>query len=310
MDAQTVTRLLRELVDAPGMELTLDTGFGATATLPAAGVELRAAGDGTLSLRSGVARLSLDLGAVSGAALVSEEGPDGGRTRAFHLTNRSGDDLLRAAFGAESGGGAAGGGAVTPEREPFWAGFAERAAGTPGVRAVSVTRRGPAGDVAEGVLLRCFAELRQSGRIVFLLMGPTASAEVFPNVPLLDPHLSGDGWLYAGEPHRRDVHFHVQVAHTARLRFQEERRDAPPQAAGGMGPPAVNYTVRFLDGAGRTQLYGSVAGSYTNPEGEVVRPSDEEREAFFGALCERYAGEAGVERATITPLRTPAGAAR
>ena len=75
-----------------------------------------------------------------------------------------------------------------------------------------------------------------------------------------------------------------------------------------MGPPAVSYTVRFLDGAGRTQLYGSVAGAYTNPEGEVVRPSDGEREAFFGALCARYAGEAGVERATITPLRTPAGA--
>jgi hypothetical protein len=286
------------------MELALDTGYGATVTLPATDVELDGAGDGALTLRCGATRLSLDLSAASGAALVSEETADGERIQAFHLTNGSGDDLLRAAFGADAGA------ELSPEREHFWAGFAGRAAGTPGVRAVSVRRSGPVGDVAEGVLLRCFAELRQSGRIVFLLMGPNASAEVFPNVPLLDPHLSGDGWLYAGEPHRRDVHFHIQVAHTTRLRFQEERRDRPAGMAGGMGPPAVSYTVRFLDGAGRTQLYGSVAGAYTNPAGEVVRPSDGEREAFFGALCERYAGEAGVERATITPLRAPAGAPR
>ena len=304
MDAQTITHLLRELSAAPGMELALDTGYGATATLPAAEVEADDAGDGALTLRCGPTRLSLDLSAASGAALVSEETAGGGRTQAFHLTNSSGDDLLRAAFGADAGAD------LGEERERFWAGFAERVAGAPGVRAVSVTRRGPAGDVDEGVLLRCFAELRQSGRIVFLLLGPSASAEVFPNVPLVDPHLSGDGWLYAGEPFRRDVHFHIEVAHTTRLRFQEERRDPPPQAAGGMGPPAVSYTVRFLDGAGRTQLYGSVAGAYTNPEGEVVRPSDGEREAFFGALCERYAGEAGVERATVTPLRAPVGATR
>ena len=50
--------------------------------------------------------------------------------------------------------------------------------------------------------------------------------------PCSTPHLSGDGWLYAGEPHRRDVHFHVQVAHTARLRFQEERRDGRPARRG------------------------------------------------------------------------------
>ena len=229
MDAQTITRLLRELGAAPGMELALDTGYGATATLPAAEVEVDDAGAGALTLRCGPTRLSLDTGAASAAALVSEETAEGERMQAFHLTNRSGDDLLRAAFGPD---GAAD---LGPERERFWAGFAERVAREPEVRAVSVTRRGPAGDVDQGVLLRCFAEMRQSGRIVFLLMGPTASAEVFPNIPLVDPHLSGDGWLYAGEPFRRDVHFHIEVAHTTRLRFQEERRDAPP-GGGEHGP--------------------------------------------------------------------------
>jgi hypothetical protein len=296
MDEATTTRLVQELVGAPGMELTLDTGYGAGATVPAGAIEGLDVDDGRLTLRATATRLRLDLRVITGAALVRHEDGAGRRRQSFHLTNRGGDDVLRAAFPGAAGG------AAPAEQERFWTALAERHAGTPGLSAVAVTRRGPDGRVGEDVLLRCFAELRASGRAVFLLPGPTGSAEVFPNVPLLDPQLSGDGWLYAGEPHRRDVHLHVQVVHTARLRFLEERR------VGATIGPAINYTVRFLDRAGRTQLYGSVAGSYTGPDGEVVTPSDGERRAFFGDLYRHHAAEAGVELAAAGPLLLPAAA--
>ena len=78
-----------------------------------------------------------------------------------------------------------------------WRRIAARHARTLPTVEARVGRPGGEATISADVALRLWTELVAMRRITFDVTTGDSSAEVFPNVPLVDPHLAG-GFLYAG----------------------------------------------------------------------------------------------------------------
>jgi hypothetical protein len=259
--------IVRSVLAVEGVELSVFTGSG---------VEVRATGDGVADVAAterGVEvvaagwALQVDAAPVQRAALVTTVSePLGIRAVGFRLLDHLSQEVLRAWRPAHK-----------EDAGPWRKVAGEHAAEVRTVE-VELTRWGGGKRISKELALAVFSDMLASKKVTFDITTGESSAEVFPNVPLHDPHYGQGGWLLAGEPDRKDAHLHVRESQIAGVRFCERTR----------GEGRTQRVVRIVDAHG----YALCDGWFS-------------REAtLFGELLERYRGETGIEYEREVPLRS------
>ena len=292
VSADTVLALLSDVVSDNRLALSVHTGSGLVASWPVAAARVQSNG-GIATLILGNGTLRLDPSAVYWAELVVRPTPEAA-TCAFHLKGVMDGDVLRVSFPPEGTTDAI----AMDEQVAYWEALASRYDADLVTRRTIITRQGPSGRASRELLLRLVTELRDSRRVVFDVPSPQSSAEVFPNVPLHNPHISEDGWLFLGEYERRDAHVHVHMQQLARAVFCEfQRREQ-----------TIYQMVRLTDDEGCSFVDCYFPEPYRDANLKRT-PLNAESVQFFQDAYRRYAGERGVDFARTEVVRSPEVAA-
>ena len=175
-----------------------------------------------------------------------------------------------------------------------WRRIAARHARTLPTVEARVGRPGGEATISADVALRLWTELVATRRITFDVTTGDSSAEVFPNVPLVDPHLAG-GFLYAGEPARRDAHLHVRAERLARVRFVERH----------LPDGRIWHVARLIDAHGYSLCDAWFPNPYRAEDGSPLSydpAAEPEKTRLFGDLSARYEGVPGIEYLTERPF--------
>ena len=288
-EAARLAPIIADLAQVTDAELTVHTGTGAAVRLPTHRILRVAPTDGDIVIGADGWTMALVASSVRRAALVEPAvdgatSPAAGTSVAYRLLDHFTQEVLRINPAASAGDGAA------------LRRLAARHAAT--LSTVTVLVRRPGGDarIDPDVALALWIELVESREITFDVTNGESSAEIFPNVPLVNPHLA-DGFLYAGEPARRDGHLHVRLERISRVRFWERH----------LPDGRVWHAARFVDTHGYSLCDAWFPNPYRTVDGGRVAydPQKEPgKTQLFRDFAARYDGTPGIEYEVECPFES------
>ncbi|MBI3972524.1 MAG: hypothetical protein HY332_14690 [Chloroflexi bacterium] len=294
METARAGALLRELAELDGTAFSIAHGGVAGVFELGTGERPRVDSDrATLSGKDW--RVLVDLRDVNLIALTEDQGR--GPRYSVVFADTAGEALLQAHLGAAGARGNGSTGTGSGAAPDAWLAIRDRWGKEPGVRSVTIQRSGGEAEDREvfvQTLSDITEELRESGRINFVLAVGSSVIEAFP--PTVFDRLSVEkGYMTLANA---GMHVHVNFRRVETLRFCEEHG-----GVSGHGLP-LSLSVKYCAAGGRTLLKAIFPFPHLDDE---FKPCElqPERVEFFRRVQERYASRPGVELLVASPSGAP-----